>query len=61
MSNDVGESDGDQQSEQYGVDLRHLAAGAVQEDSQETNGDVEDLAGDLMAVNLAILARRLRL
>ena len=37
------------------MDLRHLAASTVQERGQEADGDMEDLARDFMAVDLAAL------
>lgn len=33
--------------------LRRLRAGAVEEDGEKADGDVQDLAGDLVSVNLS--------
>jgi len=52
MAHKVGRSNGDQECQKDRVDLGELAAGAVEEDGEEADGDMEDLARNLMAVNL---------
>jgi hypothetical protein len=39
------------------VDRARLEAKGVEEDCEEADGDVEDLAGDFVAVDLNLLAR----
>ena len=52
MAHKVGRSNGDQECQKDRMDLGELAAGAVEEDGEEADGDMEDFSGDLMAVNL---------
>lgn len=53
MSDNVGKGNGDEQAEEHAVDLRRLRARAVEPDGYEADGDVEELARDLMTVNLS--------
>ena len=53
MSDNVGKGNGDEQAEEDAVDLRRLRARAVEPDGYEADGDVEELARDLMTVNLS--------
>jgi hypothetical protein len=52
VADEVGGGDGDEHGEQHGVDVVGLAAGAVEEEGDEADGDVEDFAGDLVPVDL---------
>ena len=52
MSNYIGEGDRNEHSKQDWMNLRHLPPGTVKEDGDESNGNVEDLAGDFVPVNL---------
>lgn len=52
MSDDVGQGNGNQHRQENVVDLRRLRVRAVEKDGEESNGNVEDLAGYFMPVNL---------
>ena len=52
MSDDVSEGNGDQHREEDIVYLRGLRAGAVEKDGNEPDGDMKNLAGYLVPVDL---------
>jgi hypothetical protein len=54
MSDNVSRGDGYKQREEHRVYLFRLSTCAVEEYGEEADGDVENLAGDLVSMNLSL-------